>query len=214
VSSETATARVSRRRGQTRLERSDETRAALIHSASKLIAELGMHGASIDRIAADAGYTKGAFYAHWDSKEDMFLTLLDEHFATELARLDRVLEGVGDPAVEARVAAEGFLARVESEPEWRGLYRELAGHATRNEPFRKQFAARERDLRERMGELFARWAGDLGAKPVVPARDIAAMTVFMADGFLLNRLIDPELETELYGTMFEVFLRGLMSSCS
>lgn len=197
--------------GASRIERSDATRAALVRSASRLICELGMHGASIDRIAADAGYTKGAFYVHFASKEDMFLTLLDEHFATEVARLDRVLEGTGDPAREARAAAEGFLARIDSEPEWRGLYRELAGHAARNEPFRRQFAARQSDLRARMAVVFERWASDLGAMPALPALDVAAMVMFMADGFLLNRTIEPELDAELYGRMFEVFLHGLMS---
>lgn len=197
--------------GPSRIERSDATRAALVRSASRLICELGMHGASIDSIAADAGYTKGAFYAHFASKEDMFLTLLDEHFATELARLDTVLEGTADPAQEARAAAEGFLARVDSEPEWRGLYRELAAHAGRNEAFREQFAARERDLRERMASVFERWASDLGVTPAVPARDVAAMTMFMADGFLLGRTIEPDLDPALYGRMFEVFLHGLMS---
>jgi AcrR family transcriptional regulator len=203
----------SRRRsaGPSRIERSDATRAALVRSASRLICELGMHGASIDRIAADAGYTKGAFYVHFASKEDMFLTLLDEHFATEVARLDAVLVGAGDPAQEARQAAEGFLVRIDSEPEWRGLYRELAGHAARNEPFRLQFAARQSDLRERMAEVFERWASDLGVTPVLPARDVAAMVMFMADGFLLNRTIEPDLGPELYGRMFEVFLHGLMS---
>lgn len=170
-----------------------------------------MHGASVDRIADDAGYTKGAFYAHFAGKEDMFLTLLDEHFAAEVARLETVLEGAGDPAQEARAAAEGFLARVDSEPEWRALYRELAAHAGRNEAFRERFAARERDLRERMAVVFERWASDLGATPTVPARDVAAMVTFMADGFLLARTIEPYLDSALYGRMFEVFMRGLIS---
>lgn len=197
--------------GISRIERSDATRAALVRSASRLICELGMHGASIDRIAADAGYTKGAFYVHFASKEEMFLTLLDEHFAAEVARLDTVLEGTGDPVLEARVAAEGFIARIDSEPEWRGLYRELAAHAGRNPSFREQFAARQRDLRERMASVFERWVRDLGATPAVPARDVAAMTMFMADGFLLNRTIEPDLDPALYGRMFEVFLHGLMT---
>ena len=37
------------------------------------------------------------------------------------------------------------------------------------------------------------------------------MTFFMADGFLLDQLIDPELDAALYGKMFEVFMHGLMS---
>lgn len=195
----------------TRVQRSDETRAALVRSACKLICELGMQGASIDRIAAEAGYTKGAFYVHFASKEDMFLTLLDEHFDAELARLDAVLQGAGEPAVEARRAAEGFLARIEADPEWRRLYQELANHAARNESFRERFADRQRALRVRMAEVFERWAADLGAKPSLPAADVAAMTMCMADGYLLNRIIDPELEEGLYGTMFEVFVYGLMA---
>jgi AcrR family transcriptional regulator len=195
----------------TRMQRSVQTRAALLRSASRLICELGMHGASIDRIAADAGYTKGAFYAHFASKEDLFLTMLDEHFATELARLDAVLSGTGDPAEEARNAAEDFLEHIDADPEWRRLYQEFATHAARNEEFRIEFAARQRDLRERMAAVFTRWAADFGVTPPVPPRDVAAMTFFMADGFLLDQLIDPELDPTLYGRMFEVFMHGLMA---
>ncbi len=195
----------------TRLQRSVQTRAALLRSASRTICALGMHGASIDRIAADAGYTKGAFYAHFASKEDLFLTMLDEHFATELARLDVVLSGTGDPAEEARGAAEDFLDQIDADPDWRRLYQEFATHAARNEAFRIEFAARQRDLRERMAAVFARWASDFGVTPPVPPQDVAAMTFFMADGFLLDQLIDPELDPALYGRMFEVFIHGLMA---
>jgi AcrR family transcriptional regulator len=195
----------------TRVQRSEETRAALLRSASRLICKLGMHGASIDRIAADAGYTKGAFYAHFASKEELFLTMLDEHFATELVRLDTILAGTGDPAAETRAAAEDFLEHIDSDPEWRRLYQELATHAARHDAFRIEFAARQRGLRERMAEVFTRWAADLGVEPPVPPADVAAMTFFMADGFLLDQIIDPELDTELYGKMFEVFMHGLMA---
>jgi AcrR family transcriptional regulator len=197
--------------GPTRIERSVQTRAALLRSASRTICELGMQGASIDRIAAEAGYTKGAFYAHFDSKEDLFLTVLDEHFATELARLDTVLRGENDPAEEARKAAEDFLEHIDSDPEWRRLYQEFATHAARNEAFRIEFATRQRDLRERMAAVFKRWAADFGVTPPVPPQDVAAMTFFMADGFLLDRLIDPELDPALYARMFEVFMHGLLA---
>ncbi len=197
--------------GPTRAERSEETRAALLRSASRTICALGMHGASIDRIAAEAGFTKGAFYAHFASKEDLFLTMLDEHFATELARLDAVLTGAEDPVVEARGAAEDFLEQIDADPEWRRLYQEFATHAGRHDAFRAELAARQRALRERMAAVFARWASDLGVVPPVPPAEIAAMTFFMADGFLLDQLIDPELDRALYGRMFEVFMHGLMA---
>jgi AcrR family transcriptional regulator len=209
-----ATARRARRHRTarpTRIERSEETRAALLRSASHAICELGMHGASIDRIAADAGYTKGAFYVHFASKEDLFLTMLDEHFATELARMDAILVGAGEPIVEARRAAEDFLAHVYSDPEWCMLYQEFATHAARHDAFRAEFAARHRALRARMASVFERWAAAFGIVPSVPAADVAAMTFFMADGFLLDRMIDPELPAALYASMFEVFLYGLLA---
>jgi AcrR family transcriptional regulator len=195
----------------TRIERQAVTRAALLRSASRLICEHGMDGASIDRIAAKAGYTKGAFYANFASKEEMFLVILDEKFAAELERLEAAIDGSGEPADEARQAAEGFLNYVDRDPEWPRLYQEFATHAARNDQFRAEFAARQRSLRARMAEVFARWAAMYGVEPVLPHADIAAMTHFMADGFLLDRIIDPELDNGLYATMCEVFLRGLVA---
>jgi len=197
--------------GATRGERQAATRAALLRSASRLICEHGMDGASIDRIAAQAGYTKGAFYANFASKEELFLVMLDEKFAAELERLQAAMSGSGEPAEEARRAAEQFLLYVDRDSEWPRLYQEFAAHAARNEAFRAEFAARRRALRERMAEVFARWAQAFGVKPVIPHADVAAMTSFMADGFLLDRIIDPQLDDGLYATMCEVFLRGLMA---
>jgi AcrR family transcriptional regulator len=200
-----------RRAHPTRLERQAATRAALLGSASRLICRYGMHGASIDRIAEEAGYTKGAFYANFASKEELFLVVLDEKFATELARLETALTRDGEPPEQARQAAEDFLNYVDRDPEWPRLYQEFATHAARDEAFRTELAARQRALRARMADVFARWAATSGVEPAISPPDIAAMTFFMADGFLLNRIIDPTLDDGLYATMVEVFLHGLVS---
>ena len=170
-----------------------------------------MQGASIDRIAAEAGYTKGAFYAHFASKEDLFLTC-----STSISRPSSRVSTWCSPAPrtpveEARRAAEDFLEQIDADPEWRRVYQEFATHAARHDAFRAEFAARQRALRERMAAVFARWASDLGVTPPVPPAEIAAMTFFMADGFLLDQIIDPELDPALYGRMFEVFMHGLMA---
>jgi AcrR family transcriptional regulator len=203
-------AAVSRRGARpTRGELQAATRAALLRAASRSICEHGMHGASIDRIAAEAGYTKGAFYANFASKEELFLVMLDERFAEELARIEAALAGSGDPGEEARTAAEGFLTVVDRDPEWPRLYQEFAALAARNERFRSEFAARQRHLRARMAALFEQWAAAFDIAPALPHADIAAMTFFMTDGFLLDRIIDPTLDDGLYATMLQVFMRGL-----
>jgi AcrR family transcriptional regulator len=195
----------------TRGERQAATRAALLGAAARSICEHGMDGASIDRIAAQAGYTKGAFYANFASKEDLFLVILDEKFAAELERLEAAMDGSGEPADASHQAAEEFLSYVDRDPEWPRLYQEFAAHAARNDAFRAEFAARQRALRDRIADVFARWASAFDVEPALPHADVAAMTLFMADGFLLDRIIDPELDNGLYATMCEVFLRGLVA---
>ncbi len=193
----------------TRSERQAATRAALLRAASRSICTHGMHGASIDRIAEEAGYTKGAFYANFESKEELFLVMLDEKFAAELERIDSAMAGSGEPAAEVRQAAGEFLFNIDRDPEWPRLYQEFAAHAARNDAFRAEFAARQRALRARMADVFARWAAAIELEPALPHGDVATIAFFMTDGFLLDRIIDPELDDGLYTTMFEVFLRGL-----
>jgi AcrR family transcriptional regulator len=197
------------RAAPTRAERQRATRAALLRAATSSICQHGMDGASIDHIAAAAGYTKGAFYANFASKEELFLVILDEKFAAEIARLEAIMVGSMEPVEEARHAAEDFLAYIDSDPEWPRLYQEFAVHAARDDAFRAEFAARQRALRARLADVFAGWTDTLGIDSALAAADVAAMTAFMVDGFLLQRIIDPELEDRLYGSMFEVFLIGL-----
>jgi AcrR family transcriptional regulator len=201
---------VRRRRGMTRLEKQERTRDALLRSSSKLFCRRGLEGTSIDDVAADAGYTKGAFYANFKSKEELFLVMLDEKFSAELERIDSALAGTGDADEEARTAAAEYI-HFASDDEWPRLYFEFAAHAARNEEFREELATRQRAMRERLVTVYERWSKDFPAEPPLPLADIAAMTFFMADGFLTDRLIDPELSEELYAKMLGVFFKGLQA---
>ena len=194
----------------TRVEKQQRTRGALLRSASKLFCRRGLEGTSVDEVAEDAGYTKGAFYANFKSKEELFLVMLDEKFSRELERIDRALAGTGDADQEARTAAADYI-HFASDEEWPRLYFEFAAHAARNEEFRQELATRQRAMRERLVKVYERWSRDFPADPPLPLEDIAAMTYFMADGFLVDRLIEPGLSEDLYTRMLEVFFKGLQA---
>lgn len=83
---------------QRRQERMDQTRADLLDSASRLIAERGFGGASVADIAADAGYTKGALYAHFGSKNELFETLARERLTREAEDAEAVAAQLGADA--------------------------------------------------------------------------------------------------------------------
>jgi AcrR family transcriptional regulator len=192
----------------TRAERKAQTRAALLDSATRLFGARGLEGTSVDQIAAEAGYTKGAFYANFDSKEDLFLVMLDEKFAANEERLEGALRGGGTPAEEARAAAEEFVRFVWSDPEWPKLFFEFTAYAARNERFREALAERYAATQRRMVERFRRFSEELGVEPPFPLEQIATMVFCMANGFVMEQLIEPDLSEELYGTMMATFFRG------
>jgi hypothetical protein len=137
--------------------------------------------------------------------------MLDEKFGSELERIDELLAGTGEPDDEARDAATDFVRYIRSDPEWPRLYFEFVAYAARNDDFRQELATRHRALRARLTEIYSRWAADFPAQPPIPMEDIAAMTDFMGDGFILDRLVDPELDDDLYATMLAIFFRGLQA---
>jgi AcrR family transcriptional regulator len=193
----------------TRREKQQRTRKSLLDAAAGLFCKRGLEGTSIDEVAHTAGYTKGAFYANFKSKEELFLVMLDEHFARELERLDHALAGSEEPLEEARAAAADFI-HFASDDDWPRMYFQFVAHAARDEDFRQELATRHTAMRDRLTALFKRWNQATGSgPPPLPVEQITAMMFFMADGFLLDRMIEPGLSEDLYATMVGVLLRGL-----
>jgi AcrR family transcriptional regulator len=197
----------------TRKERQAHTRARLMDSAAALAARRGIEGASLDAVAQAAGFTKGAVYANFRSKEELFLAMLDAHFDDRLAEIDRILATDIDPDEQARQAAEGLMRMLAAEPETHRLFFEFAVHASRNEEFREQLVARYRGLRERLAELLADRVRRLGIEPVVPSDEVAAMAFAMANGVALERLLEPDAVPDtMFGDMLAAFFRGLRAA--
>jgi AcrR family transcriptional regulator len=194
----------------TRKERQARTRELLMESAATVAARRGIERASLDEVAERAGFTKGAVYANFSNKEELFLAMLDAHFETRLEELDRIVSTEADPDTQAREAAEGLMRMLDAQPEHHRLFFEFAVHAARNEDFREQLVARYRALRERLADLLAERVERLGIDPVVPPADVAAMAFAMANGMALERLLEPEaVPGTLFGEMMATFFTGL-----
>jgi AcrR family transcriptional regulator len=194
----------------TRKERQALTRSSLIESANRVFSERGMQGASIDEVAEHAGFTKGAFYANFKSKEELFLAMLDERFAELSAELDSTVGPEGEPEDQAREAGLNSDRYVAANEEWERLFFEFAAYAGRNPEFREELVDRYRGLRKRIAAIMGRRAQELGIQPPLPLDQIALMTFAMANGAALERVLEPEAVPEdLYGKMLEIFFAGL-----
>jgi AcrR family transcriptional regulator len=193
----------------TRKEKQAHTRSCLMKSAAKVFARRGLQQASIDEVAGDAGFTKGAFYANFKSKEELFLAMLDERFAQRIEEIDRVWGSSGDLRDKARQAGEDF-ANYLSDEEWSRLFFEFAAYAARNEDFRQELVTRYRALREKVAELYTRSKAEMGIEPAIPADQVAAMIFAMGNGLALEKLLEPEVVSDdAFGTMLVAFFAGL-----
>jgi AcrR family transcriptional regulator len=196
----------------TRKERQARTRSRLMRSAAKVFCKRGLQQASIDEVAEDAGYTKGAFYANFKSKEELFLAMLDERFAERLAEVESVASTDAALEDQARRAGADFARYVSADPEWERLFFEFAAYAARNDEFREELVTRYAAIRKRIADIFARRCEELGIEPPVQPERISQMTFAMANGYALEKLLEPDAVPEdLYATMLVIFFAGLRS---
>lgn len=90
------------RQAATRDDAKKETRAALVAAALELFAEQGLDVPSLDAICDRAGYTRGAFYVHFKTREDILVAVMEQVGETFLASMFAELSGAGAPAPKSR----------------------------------------------------------------------------------------------------------------
>src|SRR5947209_3360365 len=153
----------------TREERKRRTRTALIEAAAEVFARRGFGAARVEEIAERAELTTGALYAHFASKQDLFLAVFEE-FAAVRARQ------VEDSAGSLRSGADQWMRMLDEQP-WRfWLHLEFASYAIDDPELRERFAVRVGAVRLAIARLLAeRYEADLTVSPEWLAAVIRAL---------------------------------------
>jgi AcrR family transcriptional regulator len=194
----------------TRREMQAKTRRLLMEAAGKVCSKRGLQQASIDEVAETAGFTKGAFYANFKNKEELFLSMLDERFAERLRELDELGRDDGEAISVARQAGLDIARHMGADPEWNRLFFEFAAYAVRNPEFRDELVTRYRTLQQRIADVYGRRADDLNGPLPVSIDEIALMSFAMVNGLALEQLLEPEaVPQEIYATLLTIFVAGL-----
>lgn len=89
-----------------RRDRQRQTREALIFAARRVFSEDGYHSASLDRIAREAGFSKGAVYSNFDGKPALFLAVMDRDLELAGVDLKDPFAAPADPAATSTGAGE------------------------------------------------------------------------------------------------------------
>ena len=80
--------------------RTEETQAKILDAAEAIFSEQGFEKTQLEEVASRAGYTRGAIYAHYSSKEELFLALMEHRVLTKFTAIRHVIEA--EPHVSER----------------------------------------------------------------------------------------------------------------
>jgi AcrR family transcriptional regulator len=186
------------------------SRERLLDGAARVFARDGYSGASIDRIAAEAGLSKGAVYWNFASKEELFFALLDERIDRRIRALfDQTEAAPVDQAMEAQVSV-GLSAVLEQERELVVLFHEYSAMAVRDSRLRERYVQRNVMLRDGLARVFEARVEALEGSPAVDAQELATAVIALADGLSIEQLTEPEVVSEeLFGEILSLILDGL-----
>jgi AcrR family transcriptional regulator len=173
-------------------KRRPQTTARLLDAALEVFAERGFHGASIEDICERAGFTRGAFYSNFRSKDELFFALFDRHADRVLARTAALLHEAGDGA-EAIAHVIDLASRLdEDDRRWYLLSTEFTLHAVREPSAARALAAHDARLRAAIRRLVAELLLRAGRRATVDLDDLARLVVAMREGGLAQALGDPD----------------------
>jgi AcrR family transcriptional regulator len=176
-------------------ERSDATRTRLIRAAEKIFARDGFEAAKLEEIAAEAGYTRGAFYANFVSKEDLFFALLEGQVSSRINTVERMTRSVQDPEAKVLAFREFFLT-ISQDRRWSLLALEFKLFAVRHPEVKTRLAAMNRRLvKSRIGILRDIMEGTGRKLPITPAA-VAMSLSAVANALGLEHMLDRGLMPE------------------
>lgn len=198
---------------QTRAEKQEQTRAALLTTAASVFAERGYQGASVEEIAERAGYSHGAVYSNFVGKEDLFLAVFEEYMAErarELAETQAWLDDGAPLETRARALADQWMERFAADRESFLLHLEFLGQAGREPGMAERFGTRSAALRETVATYISHFQQEGGAEAPLPPADLAMILRALGIGLAVEALVSPEAVRDgLYGDFVELLVTML-----
>ncbi|TDZ80167.1 HTH-type transcriptional regulator TtgR [Mycobacteroides salmoniphilum] len=177
----------------TRSEAQAQTKARLVESATQLYLQHGFAATSNEQVAEDAGYSRGAVYSNFPSKEALALEVIDRHTEQVLESSRQVL---GEGSSEDRLEKfQDWIEQSLSDTGWALLKIELALVARHNSTLNEELAARDKTMLDHVAGVIAQLDDDLEL-PEASVRDLARLCVAVGQGVAIDSIKDPSSTTD------------------
>ena len=202
--------------------RRENTRAKLVRASLDVFVEKGIDGATVDDLVKAAGFTRGAFYSSFSSKEEVFIALFDEVTAELMAIANSSVESaVADveadescsilEADDAQVMLAVFEGIRPFGRQWYLLYSDAIARSLRDEALRAELAEQRERMRNQIGALLTTRLEASGERALLPAEDLAQLLMGIFIDLLLREQMEQRDVTELAATTILGTLRAFIA---
>ncbi len=207
-----ASARLDRRSRAARAE-DREGRQEFLHAALRVFARRGYRAASVGEIAEEAGYSKGALYWHFTSKEELLSALLDERIDRPMRERFEALATAPPDHDMSELASQTFAEQFERERDAQLLEREYWSLAIRDPDLRARYVERQAQLRADFAVALQARAAHLGTPDLgMSAEDLARVVMSIIGGLAVDELIEPgSVRPALLGEALATIYAGLVA---
>jgi AcrR family transcriptional regulator len=193
-----------------RSARKAQTRSRLLEAAARVYARRGFNGATLDEVASEAGLSKGAVYAHFGSKENLLVALMEEYLAAQISEQIGLFDQGRALAERPLAGSEHWMEGLEENPDRFRLLMELWAHGQRDERLRQSLARGFDALRATLASFASDSAAADGFElPAGGAEQLANITMGLGLGLALLKLTEPEaLPSALFGTVLSILTQA------
>ena len=196
--------------------RQEMTRRHLLEAAATVFGEHGFHRATLDQVATAAGFTKGAVYSNFASKDDLFLALLDDRMDRQRELLADLMDSAETEGAKIDLTAQLVRsAAFFGNDSWSALYLEFVVYARRHPEAQKKLAAIAARSREYVTQMLADEFDRTGVSRGYQPEDVASVLIAVFEGIGIGRLVDPTAGGErAFDTLLSVLSASLSTSHS
>lgn len=176
--------------------KSDKAKALMKEAAFQLFAEKGYAATSIDDITKQAGYTKGAFYTHFNNKEEIFLQIMDERMLMLHQQIQEGITGKIDSTDTKELVNNifNFLLESTQNETWTSMYIEFIANSNRISEIQNKLSIMYRDWKELIKNMLDILVSKKQITPKISNEDLAVAIIALFDGFNIQHHVDRTVE--------------------
>lgn len=192
----------------TRERRLEHTRSLLLDAAEDVFAEKGFAPATLDDIAHVAGYTKGAIYKHFTTKEDLFLAVSDRYWRRYFDNFAEVMASSGHIGAHEldEIAQRWRQLSHDRGAEHAALGHEFSLYLVRNPDVRARVAAKRSEVVEALANFIVEGIDRLGGTLTIAPLTFAQILIATSDSVVLADQLGDE---DLFRPVIEMYVSAI-----